>query len=115
MRNSLLCYRLLSIGCCAQLGLLPFSSSCPSAGIALIGHQVRRAIVLDPATRLPRLEDSDEPLEKFKAACTQTGLQLRVLSSRETCSNRDSDPMVLLAVGGPQARLADLPLLPSES
>ncbi|KAI7839127.1 hypothetical protein COHA_007130 [Chlorella ohadii] len=84
-------------------------------GVTLIGHQVRRAIVLDPATRLPRLEDSDEPLEKFKAACAEAALQLRVLSSRETCSNRDSDPMVLLAVGGPQSRLADLPLLPSES
>lgn len=92
---------------------LLFHPSC--TGVALIGHQVRRAIVLDPATRLPRLEDEDEPLEKFKAACAAAGLQLRVLSSRETCSNRDSDPMVLLAVGGPQARLAEMPLLPSEA
>lgn len=93
----------------------PRAARTPATGVALIGHQVRRAVVLDPATRLPRLEDEDEPLVKFKAACAAAGLQLRQLSSRETCSNRDSDPMVLLAVGGPQARLAELPLLPSEA
>lgn len=70
---------------------------------------MRRSIILDPATRLPRLEETDEPLERFKAACVGAGLQLRVLSSRATCSTRDTDPMVLLAVGGPAARLDGLP------
>ncbi|KAL4424743.1 hypothetical protein ABPG77_000086 [Micractinium sp. CCAP 211/92] len=68
-------------------------------GVALIGHQVRRAVVLDPVTRLPRLEDSDEPLERFKAGCAAQGLAVRLLGSRHTCSNVDTDPMMLLAVG----------------
>ena len=90
-----------------------FPSSPPhthTAGVALIGHQVRRAVVLDRATRLPRLEDADEPLEAFKASCGAAGLEVRVLSSRETCSNVDSDPMVLLAVGQDAERLNDLPI-----
>ena len=71
---------------------------------------MRRAVVLDRATRLPRLEDADEPLEAFKAACGAAGLVVRVLSSRETCSNVDSDPMVQLAEGRDAGRLADLPV-----
>lgn len=70
---------------------------------------MRRSVVLDPATRLPRLEDSDEPLERFTTACSAAGLQLRVLSTQATCSSRDTDPMVLLAVGGSAAQLGDLP------
>jgi hypothetical protein len=69
---------------------------------------VRRAIVLDPATRLPRLEESDEPLEAFKRGCLEAGLQLCQLSSGPTCSNVDADPMVLLAVGGGRAALEAL-------
>ncbi|KAL4422571.1 hypothetical protein ABPG75_008768 [Micractinium tetrahymenae] len=72
-------------------------------GVALVGHQVRRAIVLDPASRLPRLEECDEPLERFKAACAAGGLAVRLLGSRQTCSYVDTDPMVLLAVGWPSA------------
>lgn len=81
----------------------------PPAGVALVGHQVRRAVVLDPATRLPRLEESDGPLDAFMRDVAGEGLQLRVLSRRATCSNVDSDPMVLLAVGGQAAVLAGLP------
>ncbi|PSC67978.1 lysine methyltransferase METTL21B [Micractinium conductrix] len=77
-------------------------------GVALVGHQVRRAIVLDPATRLPRLEEADEPLERFQAAAAAAGLEVRVLGSRETC-NVDCDPMVLLALGRSAAAVAALP------
>lgn len=93
----------------------PTSDATPSlAGIALIGHQIRRAIVLDRATGLPKLEDGDEPLEAFKAACTAAGLQLRELGSRSTCSAVDTAPMVLLAVGGGAASLDGLPAPPGE-
>lgn len=118
------CFPSMGSGCAAQVACTPLRLAppdpaarlwacpyipVPHAGVALVGHQVRRAIVLDPATRLPRLEDEDEPLERFKTACSAAGLQLRLLGSRQTCSARDSDPMVLLAVGGPQARLGELP------
>jgi hypothetical protein len=73
-----------------------------------VGHQVRRAIVLDPATRLPRLEPDDAPLEAFKAHCAASGLQLRLLGSRPSCCNVDDDPMVLLAVGGSGVDLSAL-------
>ena len=65
--------------------------------------------MLDRQTRRPRLEDQDEPLEKFKAACQAAGMPIRMLSSKETCSNIDNDPMVLLAVGWEEERVAGLP------
>ena len=83
--------------------------SCAPSGVALIGHQVRRAVVLDRTTRLPRLEPADGPLQHFLAACGPAGLAVRVLSRGQTCSNVDTDPMVLLAVGRREGGLADLP------
>lgn len=74
-----------------------------------MAHQIRRAITLDPKTRLPRLEDSDEPFEHFLATARAAGLAVRVLSSRETCSNVDSDPMVLVALGRQAEALEALP------
>ena len=64
-----------------------------------MGHQIRRAVVRDAATRLPRLEERDEPLDRWRAAAEAAGLRVRVLSCRESCSNVDSDPMLLLAAG----------------
>lgn len=78
-------------------------------GVAVVAHQVRRAITLDPQTKLPRLEDTDEPYEAFLAACRRAGLHVRVLSSRETCSNVDTDPMLLLAVGRAEEAVRALP------
>ncbi|KAI3430311.1 hypothetical protein D9Q98_004907 [Chlorella vulgaris] len=78
-------------------------------GVALVGHQVRRAVYLDPATRLPCLEPEDGALEAFKQCCAGCGLQLRMLSSLPTCSTVDSDPMVLLAIGPGRAALELLP------
>ena len=77
------------------------------AGVALLAHQVRRAITLDPATRLPRLEEHDEPLERFQGGCTAAGLHLRVLSS--SAVGDGDDPMVLLAVARHPGALVDLP------
>lgn len=75
-----------------------------------MGHQVRRAVVRDPATRLPRLEADDSPLEAFKTHCAAAGLQVRLLGSRHGCSNVDADPTLLLAVGcGGGANLSSLP------
>ena len=78
--------------------------------MALLSHQVRRAITLDPATRLPRLEEHDEPLERFKAGCTAAGLHLRVLSSSAAPGDSGSDdPMLLLAVALHPDALVNLP------
>ena len=81
----------------------------PCPGVALVAHQIRRAITLDRATKLPRLEDSDEPFEFFLASCAAAGLATRVVSTRQTCSNVDSDPMVLVGVGRSEGALRALP------
>jgi hypothetical protein len=36
-------------------------------------------ILLDPKTRVPRLEDYDEPLEQFRSLVTEAGLHVREL------------------------------------
>lgn len=74
-----------------------------------MGHQIRRAITLDKQTRLPRLEDTDEPYESFLLTCRAAGLCVRILSQRQTCSNVDSDPMMLVAVGKEEGALQQLP------
>jgi len=75
-----------------------------------VAHQIRRAITLDPKTRLPRLEDKDEPFEAFLASCQEAGLHTHILSSRGTCSNVDSDPMMLVGVAKGEGLLQKLPL-----
>ncbi len=74
-----------------------------------MAHQIRRAITLDSQTRLPRLEDRDEPFEAFLASCHKAGMHTRILSSRATCSNVDTDPMMLLAVARSELALDKLP------
>ena len=93
--------------CCLQSTCLPRPVL---AGVFLMGHQIRRAVVLDPATRLPRLEDRDEPLDCWRAAAEAAGLCVRVLSSGATCSAVDSDPMLLLAAGWSQQAVDALPV-----
>ena len=77
----------------------------PAQGVALVAHQERRAVCLDPATRLPRVEDSDEPWELFRASCRAEGLRERVLAQAPTTSPGDEGFMCILALAPSEAAL----------
>ena len=77
-------------------------------GVALLGHQVRRAILLDPRTRLPCLEETDAPFESFLAECARQGLHTAMLRRGETCSLVDSDPMCIVGIARDRQRLLEL-------
>lgn len=73
----------------------------PERGIALIGHQVRRAIVRNPTTRLPQLID-DQPLENFKERCSAAGLVWQQVPYR---GGKNDDSMMILAVAKSKSAL----------
>ncbi|CAL8464087.1 g3622 [Coccomyxa elongata] len=81
-------------------------------GVFLMAHQIRRSILLDPKTRLPRLEDFDAPLELFQRIITDAGLHMReqlVIKPEKTDSTSDSEFRVL-AVCWTETTLNNMPL-----
>jgi hypothetical protein len=78
-------------------------------GVMIVGHQTRRALVLDPATGTPMTLDRDVSFERFRALCHAGGLSLRQLGSRE--SPGFPGPLLMLAAAREAAALAPLPLV----
>ena len=69
-------------------------------------------IVLDSKTRIPRLEDFDEPLERFKKIATEAGMHLRELLvvKPEIPGSTSDGEFCVLAVGWEWSDLESLPL-----
>ncbi|BDA49213.1 probable protein N-lysine methyltransferase METTL21A [Coccomyxa sp. Obi] len=81
-------------------------------GVFLMAHQIRRSILLDPKTRLPRLEEFDAPLEQFKRMVTDAGLHMRellVIIPEDPGSTTDSEFRVM-AVGWTETTLNNMPV-----
>lgn len=53
-------------------------------GVLLVGHQSRRALIIDPETNTPEVHDRDVAFEKFQKLCEDAGLCIRILGSRES-------------------------------
>lgn len=75
-------------------------------GVMVVGHQTRRAIVLD-ADGTPVTLDDDVSFGRFKELCAAAGLRLRQLGSRE--SPGFPGPLLMLGVAREEAALAPLP------
>lgn len=70
-------------------------------------------IMLDPMTRLPRLEEFDAPLEQFLRVVTDAGLHVRELLAHvpEARGSSESDSEFrVLAVGWSKTILKNMPL-----
>lgn len=52
--------------------------------ILLLGHQSRRALIIDPVTNTPEVHDRDVAFERFQKLCGDAGLCIKVLGSRES-------------------------------
>lgn len=81
--------------------------------ILLAGHQTRRALVIDPETGTPEVQDRDVAFQKFQALCEGRGLALRVLGSRE--SPEFPGPLYMLAVSMKENCGRELENLPAAS
>lgn len=80
----------------------------PKTGVAIIGHQMRRALVFDD-TGTPETKDDDVAFLKFCDLCRERGLESKVLSTKH--SQGFPGPMILLAVGF-DSHLLDLVPIP---
>lgn len=78
----------------------------PSLGRVIIGHQTRRALVLDE-TKTPVMVDDDVAFREFQKLCQAKGLVLRELGQRE--SPFFPGPMLLIALGRREEDVQDLP------
>lgn len=75
-------------------------------GIALVAHQTRRPLVLDPETGVPGLSRRDEPYEAFQAAVRAAGLVPRQLGALD--AGGSAGPLYLSALAWEQAYIATL-------
>lgn len=80
----------------------------PKSGVAIIGHQMRRALVFDD-TGTPETRNDDVAFRKFSDLCCERGLHTKVLSTKQ--SPGFPGPMILLAVGH-KADVLDLVPIP---
>lgn len=76
-------------------------------GVALIGHQTRRALVLDE-TGTPEMINVDVAFGKFKELCLQAGLHMRELGQRE--SPGFPGPLKMFALAKEESEMEELPL-----
>ena len=79
----------------------------PEKGVALIGHQMRRALVLDE-TGTPEMIDVDVSFNTFKQLCEQAGLEMRELGRR--VSPGFPGPLIMFALARNRERMESLPL-----
>ena len=82
----------------------------PVPGIALIGHQTRRPLVLDPETGVPTLSERDQPFESFLESLMAAGLVHRVLGSLD--AGGSAGPLFLLAIAWDETLVAALEPVP---
>lgn len=75
-------------------------------GVAIVGHQTRRALVLDE-TGTPEMVDVDVAFGRFKELCTAAGLVMRELGRRE--SPGFPGPLIMFALAKEEAAMANLP------
>jgi predicted nicotinamide N-methyase len=75
-------------------------------GVAIVGHQTRRALVLDE-TGTPEMVDVDVAFGRFKELCAAAGLAMRELGRRE--SPGFPGPLIMFALAGKEAAMAGLP------
>jgi predicted nicotinamide N-methyase len=80
----------------------------PKSGVAIIGHQMRRALVIDD-TGTPETRNDDVAFRKFSDLCCERGLHTKILSTKH--SPGFPGPMLLLAVGH-KAEVLDLVPIP---
>lgn len=78
----------------------------PKNGLCFVGHQTRRALVLDE-TGTPEVREDDVAFRKFRSLCDESQLHVRVLGTRE--SPGFPGPLFILALGRNPALLATLP------
>ncbi|KAK2080533.1 hypothetical protein QBZ16_000386 [Prototheca wickerhamii] len=79
-------------------------------GIALIGHQTRRPLALDPETGVPTLSERDQPFESFLESLKAAGLVHRVLGSLD--AGGSAGPLFLLAIAWDETLVAALEPVP---
>jgi hypothetical protein len=87
-------------------GLLASTTSCVSP-IVIIGHQARRALILDE-TRTPMMKDDDVAFQKFRELATEAGFYIKELGKRE--SPGFPGPLYMFACAREERYMEDIPL-----
>jgi hypothetical protein len=76
-------------------------------GVVIIGHQTRRALILDE-TKTPMMVNDDVSFKKFKELCFEAGFYIRELGKRE--SPGFPGPLYMFACAREEQFMDNLPL-----
>jgi hypothetical protein len=80
-----------------------------TAGVLILGHQSRQALVMDAETGIPVIDTSDAPFQSFEALCSSVGFTLRVLGSRQAAGPGFPGPLRIVGVARQWQLLEALP------